>query len=511
MKHSIIRSTTQGGSPLRRIAAAMASVCLVALMAPQGSIVPAAQAQQVQISAEFRTALGPHGKWQRSRDHGEVWIPAQRERNWRPYTVGRWVYTDDYGWYWVAAEREAPWGWVTYHYGRWVLDAELGWVWTPGNEWGPAWVSWRRGGDHIGWAPLPPERVLVEYRDRPDVWIFVRGRDFVAPNLFTIVLRDRPDYYIRETVIVNRTVVVGGGGFAVNPGIVPAVVAAISGQPLRTYDVRPRVLVGLGSVPNAVEVRADVAVKNARETRATLQESKETIAAEKTVPKPEPLAANENGRLGERPPTAARQAAQPPQGGTTDAAKDAATKNAAPGATKDAATTDGSKEAPSGTPQQKQGAPAKEQTDQRKDADDARSKSAAPSKVIDKDASRPSENTEQPKPGTPSKSAAPAKGPRPESKGAAPADATPPAKSAAPSRTPDRASPPPAAQRRDAPTPADARRAPTRPPATVGRGDSPSQVQGRGAASPSGTPEIRRAPPPGTGEAKGAGKKEERD
>jgi hypothetical protein len=32
------------------------------------------------------------------------------------------------------------------------------WVWVPGYEWGPAWVSWRTGGNYVGWAPLPPHR-----------------------------------------------------------------------------------------------------------------------------------------------------------------------------------------------------------------------------------------------------------------------------------------------------------------------------------------------------------------
>ena len=33
---------------------------------------------------------------------------------------------------------------------------DRGWFWVPGREWGPAWVSWRTGGDSIGWAPIPP-------------------------------------------------------------------------------------------------------------------------------------------------------------------------------------------------------------------------------------------------------------------------------------------------------------------------------------------------------------------
>ena len=79
------------------------------------------------ISAEFRTALEPHGRWQQHGKWGEVWIPANRSRDWRPYTVGRWAYTDDWGWYWISDDSEASWGTVTYHYGRWIFDDDIGW------------------------------------------------------------------------------------------------------------------------------------------------------------------------------------------------------------------------------------------------------------------------------------------------------------------------------------------------------------------------------------------------
>ena len=39
---------------------------------------------------------------------------------------------------------------------RWTRVRDAGWLWVPGREWGPAWVSWRTGGDYVGWAPLPP-------------------------------------------------------------------------------------------------------------------------------------------------------------------------------------------------------------------------------------------------------------------------------------------------------------------------------------------------------------------
>jgi hypothetical protein len=136
---------------------------------PQQS--PRASAQsQTSLRAEFRTALEPHGRWQHHARFGDVWVPANRARDWRPYTAGRWVLRR-------AGE---------YHYGRWALDDQFGWCWVPGEEWSPAWVQWRRPGadvEYVGWVPLPPDEIIVEYVDEPRVWIFVRGRDFVAPRL----------------------------------------------------------------------------------------------------------------------------------------------------------------------------------------------------------------------------------------------------------------------------------------------------------------------------------------
>src|SRR5207248_814128 len=103
----------------------------------------------------FYTKLEPYGAWLETSDYGYVWQPRQAEssRSWRPYTTGRWVYTDA-GWTWISEE---PFGWATYHYGRWTRLGGVGWVWVPGNQWAPAWVSWRKSNDYVGWAPLPPE------------------------------------------------------------------------------------------------------------------------------------------------------------------------------------------------------------------------------------------------------------------------------------------------------------------------------------------------------------------
>jgi len=103
----------------------------------------------------FYDNLAPYGSWIEMPGYGYVWQPQAtvQDPSWRPYTLGRWAFTDQ-GWSWVSNE---PFGWITYHYGRWMRTHSLNWVWFPGDQWAPAWVSWRYGGDYAGWAPLPPE------------------------------------------------------------------------------------------------------------------------------------------------------------------------------------------------------------------------------------------------------------------------------------------------------------------------------------------------------------------
>jgi hypothetical protein len=278
--------------------------------APQGQQQRAPAQGQTANAAEFRTALQPYGRWQHNARWGEVWSPANRARNWRPYTVGRWAYTDDWGWYWISGAAEASWGWVTYHYGRWVFDPDFGWIWVPGTEWSPGWVQWRYGGQYVGWAPLPPEEIVVEYRDQPDVWIFVRESDFVfAPSVAAVILpvREYP-VFLRETAVVNTAVAVGGG-FAVNPGISPAFVGSALGRPVPTFSVRPRVLAGTAQVPGAMQVRPQDLRSAALRTPVTARQTPNVIGPSANAPRPQPLAAGERGRLGSNPPRMARSAA----------------------------------------------------------------------------------------------------------------------------------------------------------------------------------------------------------
>ena len=101
----------------------------------------------------FYTRLSSdEGSWVEAGNYGYCFRPRVSE-DWRPYRDGHWVWTDR-GWYWDSNERFA---WATYHYGRWVDIGGTGWCWVPGNQWAPAWVSWRESDQDVGWAPLPPE------------------------------------------------------------------------------------------------------------------------------------------------------------------------------------------------------------------------------------------------------------------------------------------------------------------------------------------------------------------
>jgi len=174
----------------------------------------------------FYTKLEPYGGWIETSDYGYVWQPRETEssRSWRPYTNGRWVYTDA-GWTWISEE---PFGWATYHYGRWTRLRGIGWVWVPGNQWAPAWVSWRKSNDYVGWAPLPPEARFDQhtgihnwsdsyYDIGPDQYCFVPIREFGAQRIeSTLVPPERNVTIVNQTTNVtnityNNTTVVNEG------------------------------------------------------------------------------------------------------------------------------------------------------------------------------------------------------------------------------------------------------------------------------------------------------------
>ena len=303
---------------LIRLAAASLAVVAPSSLMPAHAQVSAG----VSIAGDFRVTLEPYGAWHHHRRFGDVWVPANRPRDWRPYTIGHWVYTDDYGWYWVTDDQEADWGWITYHYGRWYRDADYGWFWIPNDVWGPAWVDWRYGDQYCGWAPEPPDDVVIEVEDQPVYWNFVTAGDLIAPSIVAVLLPvERRAEFFRRTALVNRPVMMHGRDrhFGVDPGIPPGTIAGIRGRPLPTYQVRPRVLAGTAALPGAIQVRAED-LRRAREggnrpaarehvvTRDVIRSST-VIRPPRAAPQPQPLGRGEVGRLGATPPRAARNAA----------------------------------------------------------------------------------------------------------------------------------------------------------------------------------------------------------
>ncbi|MEO8045556.1 MAG: DUF6600 domain-containing protein, partial [Spartobacteria bacterium] len=191
---------------MKRILLALTMVGLLLPFAPK------AQADTEVSLNLFYDNLSSQGSWIEVADYGYCFQPSVAVSNtdWRPYSDGYWAYTD-LGWTWVSYE---DFGWATYHYGRWANLDSYGWVWVPGYEWGPAWVSWRTGGDYVGWAPLPPARGEVVYEGRaisnqvdiefgigPMYYNFVDIRYIGEP-----VLRGRILPPARNVTIINNTV-----------------------------------------------------------------------------------------------------------------------------------------------------------------------------------------------------------------------------------------------------------------------------------------------------------------
>lgn len=207
---------------------------------------PTARAE-VDISVDFfHENLAPYGDWVDVEDYGYCWQPRDVDADWRPYSDGRWVYTDA-GWTWDSDE---PYSWAVYHYGRWARIDEVGWVWVPGTEWGPGWVSWRRGSRHVGWAPLPPEarfvrssglsvQVDVDFDIGPTNYNFVEVRNFGAPRLRSVFIEPRENITIinQTSNITNITYV---NSVVYNGGPQYDVISRESAQPIRRLKLDRR-------------------------------------------------------------------------------------------------------------------------------------------------------------------------------------------------------------------------------------------------------------------------------
>jgi hypothetical protein len=284
----------------RWLAQALLAALLVFVPAAGTSILPTAA--QAQDTIDFRAALDGYGQWAQHPRWGQVWIPDQRPGDWQPYRMGHWVYTDEWGWYW---DSEEDFGWVTYHYGRWMFDQGLGWVWIPGMDWGPAWVDWRQGDDFVGWAPLPPDDVIDDDYETPDIYLFVRAGDLLAPRIYDVFLppRERFGYYNRS-FLVNRSVMLRGGRIGVNPGVPAAFIARASGRPFHSVSIAPIVLAGTAGVVGAVILRDNF--HDRERTRVSVRESSRFIEPNDHFVNLKPLQKGERGQLGSSAPLAAR-------------------------------------------------------------------------------------------------------------------------------------------------------------------------------------------------------------
>lgn len=240
---------------------------------------------RTEVSVDFfYDNLGSDGSWVEVADYGYCWQPTVAVSNsgWRPYADGYWAYTD-VGWTWVSYE---DFGWATYHYGRWVRLHDHGWFWVPGREWGPAWVSWRTGGDYVGWAPLPPHRHgEVAYENRP-IGVQVDVEFDIGPAYYNFVdvryigepvLRERifaPSLnvtYVTQTVNVTNITYTNSTVYNYGPDYAR----------LNRYSTRPIRRMTLEHDTNA---DLSVAIKSKEFTR--VQGDKLVIAAPLTIQKP---------------------------------------------------------------------------------------------------------------------------------------------------------------------------------------------------------------------------------
>ena len=209
------------------VAAAIAATALGPAASCARASLEVAPGARIGSSADFYEALAEIGSWVQVTPYGRCWRPAHRTDGWRPYANGNWVWTDC-GWYWKSAE---PWAWACYHYGSWTLDTNEGWIWVPGVAWAPAWVCWRVGPIHVGWAPCAPGG----HAPASTAFVFVNAAHFRDPQTPDTVISDDPDF-INQTAPVagnqreSRTVAGRPQTILVNHGPTISFIEKASGQ-----------------------------------------------------------------------------------------------------------------------------------------------------------------------------------------------------------------------------------------------------------------------------------------
>ena len=199
---------------------------------------PAGPVEEVSYQS-FYDQLSPYGNWINYPGYGYVWSPNAGP-DFQPYaTNGNWIYTNA-GWTWAS---DYNWGWAPFHYGRWFYENGYGWMWVPGNEWAPAWVSWRGGGDYYGWAPLGPSIsvnvALNSYNPPANYWNFVPRQYMGNPNWH--------NYYVsggRNVTIINNTTIINNysgtdrSHYSYAPGPDPNEVRRYSGNNFTPVQLR---------------------------------------------------------------------------------------------------------------------------------------------------------------------------------------------------------------------------------------------------------------------------------
>jgi len=271
----------------------------VAMLAFGASALQQARGQEISVDYFYDNLSG--GNWIDVEGYGYGWQPdvAVNDQNWRPYADGYWAYTDD-GWTWISYE---DFGWATYHYGRWANLADYGWTWFPGEDldWGPAWVSWRTGGDYVGWAPLPPRgpgvvyggrpigpQVDIEFDIGPEYYNFCEVRYIGEPVLRNYIApRVQNVTYINNTVNVTNITVQNNVVYNYGPNY--EVLSAASARPIQRLNIERQSATNLSA-----------AAKSGTLTK--VQGNKLVVAAPQKLAKAPPTA---------KPPTVKTKVAQP--------------------------------------------------------------------------------------------------------------------------------------------------------------------------------------------------------
>ncbi|EIM75111.1 hypothetical protein A3SI_14424 [Nitritalea halalkaliphila LW7] len=282
----------------------------------------------------FYQELSPYGDWVIDPTHGYIWIPNVRG-NFQPYvTNGYWAMTE-FGNTWVS---QYPWGWAPFHYGRWFWDDFYGWAWVPGYEWAPAWVSWRQGGGHFGWAPLGPGLNVTVFTGIPtNHWVFVPRRRFYHRNFHRHFVGPTQVVNIyQNTTIINHTTVYNNATFFSGPS--RQEIRQATNQNVPVYQVRQARRAGQTQVGNnAIEVYRPnlTTTRGGAAARPSQAVSREEFRSRQQPRQSAPNAAIAGGSS-DRSRNAAREAAAPSSG---RAAQRDAVYNGTQGGTQSAAPT----------------------------------------------------------------------------------------------------------------------------------------------------------------------------